>query len=115
MVVRWGKEGREMTAMRSARAAGLALATLAASAAALAQTTPWPTDPPQRAPAQAPWPAADGRWDDGRWADRCAAGLHPGVRQVPRRGREAGACRKGRQREESPARGNVHPGDGLFG
>lgn len=48
-----------MTAMRSARATGLALAMLAASAAAaLAQTTPWPTDPPQRAPAQAPWPAA---------------------------------------------------------
>jgi hypothetical protein len=59
MVVWWGKEGREMTAMRSARAAGLALAMLAASAAAaLAQSTPWPTDPPQRAPAQAPWPSA---------------------------------------------------------
>ena len=48
-----------MTAMRSARAAGLALAMLAGSAAAvLAQTKPWPTDPPQQAPAQAPWPAA---------------------------------------------------------
>src|SRR3982074_1081985 len=59
MVVRWGKEGREMTAMRSVRAAGLALAMLTASAAAvLAQTKPWPAATPQQAPAQAPWPAA---------------------------------------------------------
>jgi hypothetical protein len=46
-----------MTAMRSARAAGLVLAMLAASsAAALAQLRPWPTDPPPQAPRQSPWP-----------------------------------------------------------
>ena len=46
-----------MTAMRSARAAGLVLAMLAASsAAALAQLRPWPTDAPPQAPRQSPWP-----------------------------------------------------------
>jgi hypothetical protein len=44
-----------MTTITSARVLGLALAMLAGSAAAHAQTMPWPTDAP-RAPGQAPWP-----------------------------------------------------------
>jgi hypothetical protein len=46
-----------MTAKKSARVVALALAMLAGSCAAgLAQLRPWPTDAPQRAPGQAPWP-----------------------------------------------------------
>jgi hypothetical protein len=46
-----------MTAKKSACVVGLALVVLAGSCAAgLAQLRPWPTDPPPRAPGQAPWP-----------------------------------------------------------
>jgi hypothetical protein len=46
-----------MTAKKSARVVGLALIVLTASSVAgLAQLRPWPTDPPPRAPGQAPWP-----------------------------------------------------------
>jgi len=46
-----------MTAKKSARVVGLALAVLAGSyVAGHAQLRPWPTDPPSRPPGQAPWP-----------------------------------------------------------
>src|SRR5712671_6100032 len=48
MVVRWGKEGREMTAMNRGRAPALAFAVVAISAlAAQGQTLPWPSDVPE--------------------------------------------------------------------